>query len=59
MFGLPDTYGLTGAGYCGHCGANPGCHAVSHYGVFCLACCRWLVYTGPAQAWGDGMGGGR
>lgn len=55
MFGFPSTYGFARNGYCGHCGADPSCHAVSAYGVFCLACCRWLAYCGPAQEWGDGM----
>lgn len=55
MFGYPETYGYNDNGHCGHCNSNPGCHAPNDWGVFCLACCRWVVYTGPKQLWGDGM----
>lgn len=56
MFGYPDTYGLKSNGHCGHCNCGPHGHAVSEWGTFCLTCCRWAIYTGPPQLWGDGMG---
>jgi hypothetical protein len=54
-FGYPEVYGLQPNGHCGHCSGLPEHQAHSAYGVFCCACFRWCVYTGPPQTWGDGM----
>jgi hypothetical protein len=57
MFGRPDTYGIRPDGHCSWCGGLREHQSYNAWGVFCLACCNWLAYWGPAQAWGDGMGG--
>ncbi|MGN6609968.1 MAG: hypothetical protein ACTHMS_23530 [Jatrophihabitans sp.] len=40
--------GFSSDGACGHCSARGVALAPSAFGVFCLACCRWPAWWGPA-----------